>query len=67
MKLMTINNKQEERRNFIPWQRTRRFDTVDTIFFNFLGWGVTESTWYVGHYLVRFMDDDDECGTVGGM
>jgi hypothetical protein len=20
-------------------------------FFNFLGWGETESTWYVGHYL----------------
>jgi hypothetical protein len=21
-------------------------------FFSFLGWGETESTWYVGHYLV---------------
>jgi hypothetical protein len=33
-----------------------------------LGWGETESTWYVGllyHPLV--MMDDDECGAVGGM
>jgi hypothetical protein len=34
--------------------------------FSFLGWGETESTWYVGHYLAR-MIDDDECGAVGGM
>jgi hypothetical protein len=34
----------------------------------FLGWGKTESTWYVDLlYQPRMKDDDDDCGAVGGM
>jgi hypothetical protein len=32
--------------------------------FYFLGWGETEPTWYIGHYLVCC---DDECVAIGGM
>jgi hypothetical protein len=36
---------------------------------SFLGWGETESTWYVGHYDLLYQPRtiDDECGAVGGM
>jgi hypothetical protein len=33
--------------------------------FSFLGWGETESTWYVGHSFAWVIDD--ECGAVDGM
>jgi hypothetical protein len=38
--------------------------------FSFLGWGETESTWYVGHLFGLFYQPrtiDDECGVVGWM
>jgi hypothetical protein len=42
---------------------------MEHFYYIFLGWGETESTWYVGHYLASDDDDDvdDECGVVGGM
>jgi hypothetical protein len=39
--------------------------------YSFLGWGETESTWYIGHYLVYCtspgMIGDGECEAVGGI
>jgi hypothetical protein len=35
-------------------------------FFSFLGWGETNSTWYVGLFFQHWMIDD-ECGAVGEM
>jgi hypothetical protein len=34
---------------------------VNIVSFSFLGWGETESTWYVGHYFVYGTTPDDTC------
>jgi hypothetical protein len=36
-------------------------------FLSFLGWGETESTWYVGHFWPTVPAPDGGCGAVGGM
>jgi hypothetical protein len=41
------------------------------LFIYFFSWGETESTWYCGRcvllYQPQMIDDDDECGAVGGI
>jgi hypothetical protein len=47
-----------------PWELFREQINL-VFFFSSLGWGETESTWYVGHQPRKI--DDDECGAMGGM
>jgi hypothetical protein len=44
--------------------RWKQVHTLSFSFLSFLGWGGTESTWYVGHQPRKI---DDGCGAVGGM
>jgi hypothetical protein len=45
----------------VEWSKVTKFLLL-------LGWGETESTWYVGHYLAYCTSpDDDEYGALGGV